>query len=284
MSEYIDMPNLDLNPQQPPQSKPEHPRQPDQPNQQPPYNTETQTEPPKSENKKPDPRLNQKILIGIVIILVVLVIAFGVRDGEDTNDVAEQEEITDTTENTTYENGVPSFNDDVFNYVTSNEWEETEIATINIGLLGSGQIISEGIVTDPNNEDLVYFASLIYSPEPEISQVGIYKYYLSNNNFERIFRAEYAVDEFSYLVGGVPGLNTYGYDNGKLILLAHVIGASPGSCTQPVLLGSGDRQSFNLLSMDLEDPYAGFEEYTASEATITQAEAVMAECQGEVTE
>ncbi|MFH1315654.1 MAG: hypothetical protein ABIH67_04660 [Candidatus Uhrbacteria bacterium] len=271
MSEYYDLPNIEPNP----------PAQQNQPDQQRQNNLEIEIQ--KPEDKKPDPRLNQKILVGIIIIMVVLAIIFGLRDSKNIDQVNEADEIMETDEQTFDENAHIT-SDGVFNYQLASEWEDTEIATINIGLLGQGQVISGGIVSDPNDNDVVYFASLIYTADPESSQVGIYKYYLSNNNFERIFRAEYAVDEFSYLVGGVPGLNTYGYDNGKLILLAHVIGASPGSCTQPVLLGSGDRQSFNLLSMDLEDPYAGFEEYTASEATITQAEAVMAECQGEVTE
>jgi len=229
---------------------------------------------PETENKKPDPHLNQKILVGIIIILVVLAVVFGLRNesGDPTNESAEIiDEHGSITESTSESSN--------FDYLIPSEWDRAEMATLNIGLLGVGQTISGGIIQDPTDENIFYFASLLFTGEPETSQVSIYRYYLSNNNFERLYRAEYQSDEFTHLEGGVPGFGVYGYDDGKLIILAHVVGASAGPCTQPLLLGINDRNIFNLLSMEITEPYGGFTEYDLAENAIEHSESDTLTCQ-----
>jgi len=229
---------------------------------------------PETENKKPDPHLNQKILVGVVIIVVVLAVVFGLRN-ESSAPTNESDEIVDDN-GAVIENSSESSN---FDYLIPSEWGHTEVATVNIGLLGAGQTISGGIVQDPTDENIVYFASLLFTGEPETSLISVYRYYLSNNNFERLYRAEYQSDEFTHLESGVPGFGVYGYDDGKLIVLAHIVGASAGPCTQPLLLGMNDRDNFNLLSMEITEPYGGFTEYDLPENVIEQSESDALACQ-----
>ena len=206
--------------------------------------------------------------------MVVLAVVFGLRNesGDPTN---ESDEMIDER-GSIIESASESAN---FDYLIPSEWDRTETATVNIGLLGTGQTISGGIIQDPTDENIVYFASLLFTGEPETSQVSIYRYYLSNNNFERLYRAEYQPDEFTHLESGVPGFAVYGYDDGKLIILAHTVGVSAGPCTQPLLLGIDDRNNYNLLSMEITEPYGGFTEYNPPESVIEQSESDMLACQ-----
>jgi hypothetical protein len=243
------------------------------------------------ENPKPkyvEPRSSKTIFIGLVaailIILAIVIIGFfSEQDDDDDEQNTATEEQVETTGTESME-PIPIGEEGltVYGGISPSTWDRLEKATTNIQTLGEGQDINYYVVQDPTDENAVYFASSAYSFEDKENLVSIYKYFLDSNNFERLFRNTYQAGTFPNLSGddSVPTLRVIGYDNGRLIVLAHYVDDSPGPCANPLLMGAGSTGvTRNLLSMNISDPYAGFEEYTASQEALDQAEAEAVACQ-----
>lgn len=156
-----------------------------------------------------------------------------------------------------------------YTYILPEDWEHTNRAQEAIQALGEGQVISFGIVEDPIEENIVYFAASAPAEEGDGRFIGIYKYNTDNYEWERLYRNTFDEGDLRYLGDEVvPAFRVLGVDNGKLIILAQAMDDSPGPCTEPLLLGTHDKSRGavrNLLAMDLEEPYSGFEEFTPPE-------------------
>jgi len=241
------------------------------------YNFTPQEEPtPEPEKVKiKEPRSSRSVFIGLVVLILVVLVILFLTTTESTPDTDNLYQETDETEQTSKTSGPTNFNG-----VNPPEWENYDRAMNNIQALGTNQFIGGQIVADPTDSNIVYFAA--YSFETDLSQISVYRYYMDNHNFERLYRAEYESGQFSYLGEGVPAFHIYGYDNEQLIILAKIIGASPGPCTESLLLGTENRnEAMTLLSMSIDDPYAGFEEYTPPDEVLEAAQARQAECQNQ---
>ena len=112
------------------------------------------------------------VVVGVIVLVVVI---FAIANKEDDQDEAMEEETVgqeEEMETVVESSGEGETN---FEYLTPLDWNETDVATINIGVLGQGQEITGGIIIDPTTEDTAYFASTILKSDPETSYISIYK-------------------------------------------------------------------------------------------------------------
>ena len=239
------------------------------------YTPQEESAPGPEEVKIKEPRSSRSVFIGLtVLILVILTILFlTMSESEPETDDLYQD--TDEIEQGGETTGLINFNG-----VNPPDWEDYDRAMNNIQTLGANQFIGGQVITNPINSNVVYFAA--YSFNTDSSEVSVYRYHMENHNFERLYRGEYESGEFSFLGEGVPAFHVVGIDNRNLIILAKIIGASPGPCTESLLLGTENRnEAMSLLSMSIEDPYAGFEEYTPPNEVLEAARARQTECQSQ---
>lgn len=227
-------------------------------------------------NQTPKPK-SGNLAIGILaaIIVILLIVWFQTAEAPSEDTATETETNEQTNEIAEQVSGGS------YNGGTPNDWPNYETAMTNIQTLGVGQIIHESIVTDPNDEDVVYFSTSAYNNDIDENLISIYRYNENNDNFERLFRTRYRRGATSLLDESmVPKMLTTGYEDGKLILLMMDYNDALDTCEEPLLTGTGDDrgESRNLLSMDISDPYGGFSEYTPSEEQVTEAEARTEEC------
>ncbi len=218
-------------------------------------------------------------LIVIIVIVVIFTLANKTEDSEEVG-LESQTEITEqgmTTGEIMKLGGIGAF-----------DWVDHDLATKNLEVLGEDQYIEDYVVTDPTDSNIVYFTTYAPccgygTPEGDI-EMSVYRYYMDNHNFERLYHATHDQEgSFSYLGEGIPQLHALGYDNGRLIILARIYDhrADP-SCTDLLLLGTDNRDNnSNLLSISIDDPYAGFEEYTPPEEILEAARNWQAECQSQ---
>lgn len=220
--------------------------------------------------------MNRGLVALIVIIAVVVIYAVVTKTSapitEPTGDetASETEEITEE----------PALEGEQFGGLLPEEWDRFEKATKNIQTLGRDQAIGFYVVADPDNENLVYFASSAYDTTLKENMLSVYRYRLDNDNFERLFRTRYGEGRFPMLESGTPVLHVLGYDSGKLVLLVQDTDDSPGPCTEPLLLGIGEDRGErrNMITMDISDPYGGFEEYTPTQEVIDAAQEAQDSC------
>lgn len=207
---------------------------------------------------------NTGILIGgvLVIVIIILAIAF-MPKGEDRppRESRQDSDATETTDTTPQE--APK-DQKSFDYILPADWENTTRAEKSIGGLTEGQVIEFGIVNDPSDETFAYFAASALDQDEKENLISIYRYNLEDYSFERLFRATYGEGDFSGLNdSAIPVLHVIGYDSGKLVILSQSADDSPGPCSEPILMGEdpedGDRR---IVSMNISDPYSGFDDYT----------------------
>lgn len=169
-----------------------------------------------------------------------------------------------------------------FEYLALEDWELLDRATEGVQDLARGQELEFGVVTDPTDEKFVYFATSVYDARKQENLVGVYKYNTENYNFERLFRRSYSEGDFTFLAEEiVPNFHVIGYDDGQLVILAQDMNDSPSACAQPLLLGAQQDDAHTLISMSIDDPYAGFNEYAAPQDAIEAAEQAESLCQDE---
>jgi len=169
-----------------------------------------------------------------------------------------------------------------YEYQLTNEWELYDHAIVDIQTLQEDQIIEFGIVQDPIEDNYVYFSSSHIDKDNEETLVSLYKYNEDDYSFERLWRKSYAtVEELFIMKESYPVAHVLGYENEMLIILFQDVDDSPGPCSNPWLMGweEGDRDFRTMLTIDLSDPYGGFEEYTPNDDVIQTAEDALNECQ-----
>lgn len=218
----------------------------------------------------------------IIVLLVALVLYFIVNPGStNQNEQIDEQEVTDAMNEPAAKNFAGIWHDD---------WPLLERAQNGVQTLTSGQLVDGYIMEDPNNKDTVYFATYLYSDNDESdlaydeNMVSIYRYSTKNFHFERLYRATYETSDLDgeIMEGSLPLFRVVGTDGDKLILLVTAMDDSPGPCTSMLLLG--ETQGRTLWSMDLSDPYGGFESYQLPDDVRTDAEAQMEACQQELYE
>lgn len=204
--------------------------------------------------------------------------SINVRNGNNgTNQEQEQEQMeeSENMEETSSRN---------FEYTMPGDWEFTEQAAGGVGALGENQEIAFGIVQNPQNPDISYFATYTDDAEAGNTLLSVYEYNTSDFTWERVYRATYAAGE-SNIPGlsepasdtAMPVLRVLGYDSGKLVMLAQYRQDSPGPCAEPLLLDDGGLRS--LVSMDLDNPYGGFTEYELPDDVADNLRTQEQECQ-----
>ncbi len=151
-----------------------------------------------------------------------------------------------------------------YSYTLPEDWSEFSRAEQNIQSLAPGQEIEFGIVEDPSDANTVYFASSVYDARANANLVSIYNYKMDDHSFERIFRTTYQKGEPVGLEASIlPLVHVVGYEDGELILLVRDRSEPLARCDSPYIIGEGEDRS--LLTLNVSDPYAGFERYQPSQ-------------------
>ncbi|MFH1712327.1 MAG: hypothetical protein ABH846_03795, partial [Patescibacteria group bacterium] len=209
------------------------------------------------------------VLIGVVAIIVgILLLALLQNNSKLTGDA---EVINDNNVNEIVteieEEKEPQFN---FEYLLPTNWDLTSKAEDGIAAISKGQKIQFGIVQDPADKDFVYFAASVYDSRKKENLLSIYKFNSANLHFERLYRSTYGKGDFSHLHDeAIPIFHVIGYADGRLVILAQDMDDSPGPCAEPMLFDN-EGGARALISMNLMDPYAGFNQYTPPEELIDE--------------
>lgn len=160
------------------------------------------------------------------------------------------------------------------------DWAFKERAEKDIQSLGKGQYVQFGVVEDPVEEEIVYFATAAFDDETEENKLSIYRYNERTYDFERVYRGSYGQGDSSYLHEKAwPVWNVIGYDKNGLIVLLEDGDNSPGPCAEPLLVGTDNDKVAALLRLDLSDPSSGLAEWTAPQDLIDDAEERQTACQ-----
>lgn len=159
--------------------------------------------------------------------------------------------------------------------MTPESWNGLLRAEKNIQSLQKGQVITPNIILDPNDSQIVYFATSAFDPTTEENSVGIYKYRLDNYTFERIYKETRITQPEINL----PAQSIYlaGIDGQKLILMNDRQGFIPQNCAQLIALPLNETRQFKEL--DLNDPYGNWETFTPSSSLIDAAKEQQSECE-----
>ncbi|MFA5946214.1 MAG: hypothetical protein WC802_04885 [Patescibacteria group bacterium] len=167
----------------------------------------------------------------------------------------------------------------------------------NIASLGAGQTIQSQFVIDPTDSNTVYFSTSTSLPAGEpmkTSLASVYKYNLKTQQFERLYKKEFAPGSFPGLTkaNGVedqgvshfvlPVVRVIGYDNGRLAMLVQDTDDSPGPCSTYLSIASlGSAFPRAVVSMNIAKPYDGFTPYTLPVAVKAQSDKDLQTCMNE---
>jgi hypothetical protein len=220
------------------------------------------------------PKNDQKIVFGVVIaIIAILVIAIVLTSREareylpDSSSVdTETREVVDPAE---LQN---------FDLINAKAWDRYENASEDILVLGEDQEIAKYILQDPQDDNIFYFITnnraetLFQTEDTPSNHLSVYRYTYDEYSFERIYRAEITNDSFlDEADDTVIHFDSVGLENNKLVLLVHPYGPYVDSPCHPLLVFSEQpAEDLGLVTVDLEDPYAGLSEYSISGEVQTQ--------------
>ncbi len=189
----------------------------------------------------------------IVTVVFVVYIEPMVDEPEANNEEVIEEEIVEIIDEPQITN---------FATIQQANWKDFEKAQTDIQKLTKGQTIIGEILADPADEDVFYFAASAYDQHLQQNLVSIYKYNVANYSFERLYRTTYARGG-TILLGpeAIAEFQVLGYDNQQLIILVKNREAKMDDSVNLWQLGLERSDDYNLVSMNLLRPYAGFDEY-----------------------
>lgn len=163
-------------------------------------------------------------------------------------------------------------------YASPNGWQWYEQALKDIGSLGDGQTIELGVVTDPAQTHLHYFATS--ASDNKLTMISIYRYDSLTLSFERLYRGTYKKGEEPHLgKNGFPVLHVVGYIDGQLLVVLRDSEYTLAKCEEPLLFAINDTERGAILALTLNDPASGLRDYTASEEIVAKAKTKAAHCQ-----
>lgn len=224
------------------------------------------------------------LIIGILVV-IVLILLFSWRGSDQASAPSTQYDDDDVTQDTddTVDDGDTNLSSMSTDGILPQDWDLLKRAEAGINTLTSGQQIQSWIVADPTDENVVYFAANSFDDGDGLMQIGIYKYRTDNYNFERLFRHSYDEGDIEDLPATqYPEFHVIGYNDNQLVLLIQPEGYLPGPCTNPLLISETTERL--LWSMNIEDPYSGFVEYTPSQEELAAAQSEVDACLAELNE
>ncbi|MEK9155189.1 MAG: hypothetical protein AAB839_00920 [Patescibacteria group bacterium] len=227
-------------------------------------------------------------LVGYLILVVIFVVGVvgTVRfmsdqpEASDTNNegqvtVVENDTAVDVTTN---------------DFVMPDAWPQKGKMTGYLANLTPNQEIQFGIVNDPVDEQIVYFATtapMTVNGE-EKTLLSIYKANATTYDYERMYRATYGQGETPGLRSGDDGAwpvwHVVGYDQGKLVILVQDADDSPGICAEIFVIGvDGEAQErAYFAALDVANPAAGLADYMPDAQAVADARAKELACQAEL--
>ncbi len=125
-----------------------------------------------------------------------------------------------------------------------NGWKWRQRAESDIAGLEENQSIQHGVLADPLDDTIAYFAAKTYDETTGVTAVSIYRYATLSETFERLYRSEYSRRNARVL-------HVVGYDHGSLIILV-----DDGTCGK----------NAELQALSLADPASGLLAYAPTEA------------------
>ncbi|MDP2631562.1 MAG: hypothetical protein Q8P30_02205 [Candidatus Uhrbacteria bacterium] len=221
---------------------------------------------------RPLPKGWPNILSGVVAVIIVLLLFALLKP-------AQMEEGSTGEEDTS---NVAAIGAEPVNYIYTpiTQWELSERAQGGIQTLTRGQIMLDGIVQDPTDENIVYFAASAYDSSRKQNLISIYSYRTDNYNFERIFRTIYSTGSLDDIASGaVPSFHVAGYDNGKLVILVKDRSILMQECENLYSFAASNPETTSLLTLNITDPYSGFGEFSPGEELMNTATTMKAECE-----
>lgn len=165
---------------------------------------------------------------------------------------------------------------------SARSWHYTALAERDIQELDDGQRIMDGIIVDPVDGAIAYFATSSFAVEDQDMTLSIYRYDMQNLTFTRLYRAVYEKGQSRYL-----GKNTWplwrviGYDHERLVVLLQDVDYAYDTCDAPLLVGIEKSASAVLLTLSLDDPSAGLTPYVTQETDVTAAREARETCRAE---
>lgn len=169
-----------------------------------------------------------------------------------------------------------------FDYILPENWTFKQRAEWSIGRLAAGQKIESGIVTDPADKKIVYFAASLLSPDQKENLISLYAYNISDYTWHRLFRRSYRPGDLKQLPDDLPpAFHVMGFENGRLILFAQAYNESPPPCFEPLLpqTETAGQRARAPLSLEIARPYQEFEIFAPSQNLIEALKARQVQCQ-----
>jgi len=208
------------------------------------------------------------ISVLIAIVLVLLVVVLKPSDTVEAPSInSDVETVEANANNETPEEVVNTATN--FETLSVNDWDKYEQAEEDIQVLGEGQSLTNTMVKDPTNSDIVYLTSGIYDYHANDVLISVYAYNTSDYTFERIYKHLDTKEDSSIAILDDEIIEAYsvmGYDSGKLILLLSNTDKSQNPCANDYLIENNNDVA--TVALNLSSPYSGLELYTYPDEVI----------------
>jgi hypothetical protein len=243
-----------------------------------PINTQPSSPPPKP--KRP---------VGTYVIAVVLILGAILIANVSKDEVSLQENVSDVTIADPIENIIVTIDEetgeevridltDFITYVGLNDFDDLDEATTIINSAQGKPVSGEGSeklvfgVVESQSENMVYFATSDYNQDTSELFSGIYHYNTITNRWQRVYKQTFEPEDGK----STAMLRVIGRLGNSLILLKDFVDNSPGPCSDVWLMG--EKEPFELLMMDLSDPYGGISTFPLPEILRQQAQTEQQTC------
>lgn len=158
-------------------------------------------------------------------------------------------------------------------------WHYTAMAERDVQELGEGQRIIDGIIVDPTDNAIAYFATSAFDAKKQEMTLSIYRYDMQGLSFTRLYFATYRKGQSRYLGKTTwPLWHVIGYDRERIVVVLKDVDLTRGACDVPLLVGIEGGSSAIALTLSLDDPSTGLMTYTPQEKDVTEARAVYTQC------
>lgn len=162
------------------------------------------------------------------------------------------------------------------------DWAERATAEKWIAELTPDQTVQGGIVSDPERDNIVYFATSAPVTTPAGEQgtlLSVYRYNTTSQIYERLWRSTQGSGDTEG-IGGLAQWRVIGVDGNDVIVRVEPAGANIGACDQGVLTqdGATDVRLMRLPKTFAASWQSGLKEYTAPQEVMDQAQRTQDQC------